>query len=114
MLTFKPKYLIACLVLLLTEIIIAAYVHDKIIRPYIGDLLVVILIYCFIMTFFLLPVMPVAIAVLLFAFGIETLQYFNLLHALGLEKSVAAHMLLGSSFQWLDMLMYCLGFLLSY
>ncbi|MFT5385169.1 MAG: hypothetical protein ACI81W_002574, partial [Saprospiraceae bacterium] len=34
--------------LFLIEVGIAVFIQDRIIRPYIGDLLVVILIYCFI------------------------------------------------------------------
>ena len=37
-------YVIGTLLLLVTEVLIALYVHDSIIRPFIGDMLVVILI----------------------------------------------------------------------
>ena len=38
-------YAIATVILLLTEVLIALYVHDAFVRPYIGDVLVVIVIY---------------------------------------------------------------------
>ena len=106
---FNSKYCFSFLILLLIEIIIALYVNDQIIRPYIGDLLVVILIYCFIKSFFPTPVMKTAIAVLLFACTIETLQYFNLVQKLGLQDSKAARIIIGSAFEWKDMLAYVAG-----
>ncbi len=44
---FHRKYFFSTLLLFATEIFIAAYLHDAVIRPYGGDFLVVILIYCF-------------------------------------------------------------------
>ena len=41
-------YAIITLALLVVEILIALYIHDDFIRPYIGDVLVVIVIYTFI------------------------------------------------------------------
>ena len=49
------KYIIAFLVLLATEIYIAIYVHDSFIRHYLGDSIVVVLIYVFIMGLFNIP-----------------------------------------------------------
>ncbi|WP_092559518.1 hypothetical protein [Anaeromicropila populeti] len=42
----REKYLIAFMGLLGIEVLIARYVHDTVIRPYIGDVLVVIVLYC--------------------------------------------------------------------
>jgi hypothetical protein len=106
---FNKKYFFLFLLLLVIEILIALFVHDSFIRPYIGDVLVVILIYCFIKSFFPTPVMKTAIAVLLFACIIETLQYFNLLQKLGLHHSKAARIIIGSAFEWKDMLAYLAG-----
>lgn len=39
-------YLAASIIVFIIELIIALYVHDRIIRPYIGDMLVVVLVYC--------------------------------------------------------------------
>ena len=38
-------YAIATVILLLIEVLIAVYVHDAFVRPYIGDVLVVVVIY---------------------------------------------------------------------
>lgn len=86
--------------------------HDKIIRPYVGDLLVVILIYCFIKSFFNFPIKQTAIGVLVFSFVIEFLQYFKLVDLLGLGHNKLARIVIGSSFAWEDLVAYALGILL--
>jgi len=74
--------------------------------------LVVILIYCFVKSFLNTPVIATALAVLLFSYAIETLQYFHLVDILGLEKSTVARIIIGTSFAWTDLLAYTLGILL--
>ena len=96
MLLFDKTYFTAFVGLLVTEILIALFAHDQIIRPYIGDLLVVILLYAFIKSFLNVPVTPTVIFVLLFSYLIETLQYFNMVQHLGLGKSIIANIILGN------------------
>ena len=85
MLSFKLNYFILTILLFTTEVLIARYAHDDIIRPYLGDVLVVMLLYCFIRSFLKLNVTPTTISVLLFAYLVETLQYFNIVERLGLK-----------------------------
>lgn len=108
-LRIHPGYLLATLLLFLIEVCIALFVHDHLIRPYIGDFLVVILIYCFLKSFLNIPVVTTAIGVLLFAYTVELLQYFRIVELLGLQHSRAARIIIGSSFEWQDMLAYTLG-----
>lgn len=108
-LNFHPKYFILTILLLSIEICIALFVHDNFIRPYIGDVLVVILIYCFIKSFFNLPPNITAIAVLLFSFVVETLQYFKVVNLLGLQNSKVASIIIGTSFAWQDIIAYIVG-----
>jgi hypothetical protein len=93
-------------------VLIALYVHEQIIRPYVGDVLVVILLYCFVKSFLDLPVTVTAVAVLLFSYLIETLQYFNIVKLLGLEQLRLANTIIGNYFTWIDFLAYTLGFLI--
>jgi hypothetical protein len=109
MLTFNKNYFLLAVLLFFIEVFIALYVHDAFVRPYIGDVLVVILIYCFVKSFFDWPVLPVALSVLAFSFTVETLQYFNIIEILGLEKSNLARTIIGTSFAWLDLLTYVIG-----
>lgn len=106
---FNYRYFLLAIILFIVEVLIALYVHDAVIRPYIGDLLVVILIYCFAKTFLNTPVIPTAIAVLLFAFAIEVAQYFNMVRVLGLQQFKIARVVLGTSFEWIDLLAYTAG-----
>lgn len=108
-LQFNYRYFLIFALLLTTEILIALFVHDAIIRPYIGDLLVVILIYCFIKSFLPLHPFKTAAVVLLFALLVEVMQHFKLAELLGLQHSKAAMIILGSSFDWKDMLAYAVG-----
>ena len=109
---FKIHYFILALIILFIEIIIALFAHDKIIRPYVGDFLVVILIYCFLRSFINISVTKLAISALLFSYVVETLQYLNILGRWGLENSRLAKTLMGSSFEWTDIIAYTLGIVL--
>lgn len=112
MLKFDKTYFLLFCFLFLVEVLIALYVHDSIIRPYVGDLLVVILIYCFIKSFLDIRVFPIAIFVLLFSFSVEVLQYFTIVEKLGLEKSKVASTIIGTSFEWIDLLAYLGGIII--
>ena len=81
---FKWMYFLLFILLLLTEIYIGAFVHDRLIRPVGGDYLVVILLYCLVRSLWEWPVGWTALAVLIFAYIVEITQYFRLADALGL------------------------------
>lgn len=112
MLTFHKNwfYLAACLFCL--EAFIAAFLHDRLIRPYVGDLLAVVFLYCLVKSVAPVPVLPTVVGVLLVAYALEALQYVHLLQHLGLTHSRLAALVLGSHFEWIDMLAYTLGALL--
>ncbi len=109
---FNIKYLLFTVALLMIELVIGLYFHDAIIRPFGGDFLVVILIYCFVKTFINAPVNNTALAVLSFAYLVEVSQCFHFIRIVGLENSKAARIIMGTSFSWADMLMYTLGIIL--
>ena len=110
--TFKISYFIAFISIFFVEILIAKYLHDQFIRGFIGDVLVVILIYCFVKTFINTVHKKTALAVFLFACGIEILQAFNFVKLLHLENNKLASIVLGSTFDWKDILAYFVGFLI--
>jgi len=97
------------LLLFAIESIIGADFHDTIIRPYGGDFLVVILIYCFVKSFVDTPVVNTALGVLLFSYLIEASQYFHLVTLLGMQHSKFVKIMLGTSFSFTDLLAYTLG-----
>lgn len=97
------------ILLLITEILIALFVHDGFIRPYAGDVLVVILMYSFIKIF--LPdehiYLPVVLTV--FAVFIEVMQNFDLVSMLGLTGNPLARIVLGTTFDVKDIACYVTG-----
>lgn len=109
MFNFKKNYFILFLLLLATEFLIALYAHDNFIRPFVGDLLIVILIYCFVKNFLNTKFFPTAIAVLIFSFVVEGLQYLKIVNILGLQNNRLASIIIGTTFQWTDILAYILG-----
>jgi hypothetical protein len=109
MFSFNPRYLFISLLLFITEVLIALFVHDGFIRPYFGDFLVVILLYCMVRTLWNFPVLHTVLAVLAFAYLLETLQYFQLVDRLGLGDSELARTVIGTGFAWGDLLAYTMG-----
>lgn len=112
MFRFNLKYFLLAILIFLIEVFIALYIHDAIIRPYIGDVLVVILLYYAVKSFLHVPVLPTAIAVLIFAYLIEILQYFQYVKWLGLQNSHLANVVMGNSFAWTDLMAYTIGIVL--
>src|SRR6185437_8542916 len=78
MIRFHLTYFLLTLLLLGVEIFIGACMHDAVIRPYGGDLLVVVLLYCAVRSFWELPVAPLSLSILVFSYLVETGQYFHL------------------------------------
>lgn len=105
----RMPYLLATGVLLAVEICIGLFVHDRIIRPYVGDLLVTVLLCCLCRAVF--PEFAPAVPVFLFAVAVEGSQWLGLVNLLGLQGTVFA-VILGTSFSWIDILCYGLGCLL--
>ena len=109
MFTFNRKYFLLTILLFLIEVGNALYVRDSFVRPYLGDVLVVILIYCFVKSFVKLTVPIAALSVLLFAFSIETLQYFSIVEKLNLQDNKMVRTVIGTSFAWEDIIAYIVG-----
>lgn len=100
------------MLILLSELYIGFFIHDAIIRPYIGDLLVVILIYAFLRIFIHNSYFKVALFTFIFACLVELAQYYNVISFLDLEENKIARILIGTSFSWIDILAYFGGFIL--
>lgn len=92
--------------ILVVEFIIALFIHDAIIRPYVGDILVVILIYYFIKSFVRTKHIYLVIAVLLFSYFTEFAQYLKIVEILGLQDNRLMRTIIGSVFSWGDIFCY--------
>lgn len=102
-------FLTLTLLLFMIECYIGFYLKDAFIRPFVGDFLVVILIYCFIKIFFEVKPIILGLSVLMFSYFVEILQLFKISDKLGLQKGSIAAILVGNSFSWGDILAYTLG-----
>nr|WP_312578046.1 DUF2809 domain-containing protein [Sedimentibacter sp.] len=102
-------YGISFLILMIVEIVIALYVHDNFIRPYIGDVLVVAVVYCFVRFFVPNGVKFMPLYIFIFAASVEVLQYFQLVKLLKLEECVLARVIIGSTFDIKDIVCYGIG-----
>ncbi|WP_087016454.1 DUF2809 domain-containing protein [Thaumasiovibrio subtropicus] len=109
MLTFHRRYAILNVALFALLVFIALFINDRIIRPFIGDVLVVIWIYAFFCTFLTFSRWKIALGTLLFAYSVEIAQYYNLVALLGLEHNRMARIVIGMTFDWLDLVAYSLG-----
>lgn len=114
MLKFDKKSFSIAIIIFLIEVIIALHIKDKIIRPFVGDILVVIFIYYFIKAFINTKAINIAIFTLFFSFVVEILQYFNFVEMIGLGHNKAARIIIGTSFSWIDLLCYFVGFILLF
>ena len=102
-------YAVATLGIFLVELFIALFVRDRFIRPYVGDMLVVVLVYTCVRVLF--PEKPrlLPLYVFLFAAGVETLQGIRIVELLGLQDNRFFSVLIGTTFDWKDIVCYGVG-----
>lgn len=102
-------YVIATVLILLVELLIALFVRDNFIRPYVGDMLVVVLVYTFLRIIF--PEKPrlLPVYVFLFAAVVEVLQGIHIVELLGLSNNRFFSVLIGTTFDWKDIACYGVG-----
>lgn len=105
----RITYSILFLILLLTEIFIALFVNDSFIRPFAGDILVTILLCCFVRIFKPDGIKLLPLYIFLFSVCVEILQYFDYVKLLSLENNRFFTVLLGTSFSWYDIICYAVG-----
>jgi len=105
----RMLYLLATLLLLIMEVWIALFIHDNVIRPYFGDVLVVIVIYTFIRFWIPDKMRLLPLYVFLFSICVELLQAVDIVHVLGLENNHFLSILIGSVFDVKDIICYGAG-----
>ena len=105
----RPAYVVATILVLAVEVLIAVYVHDGFVRPYVGDILAVVLVYLGIRAVSPLAVVPGLVVACAIAVVIEVAQLFHLLDALGLSHSHLARVVLGGVFDVKDLGCYAVG-----
>ena len=108
-------YGVAALLLFFIEFVIGMWLNDwHFVRAYLGDVLVIPLIYCIIRIF--TNKLPRTMPLIVFGIGVvtEITQYFKLYAILGFEKHSLPAILLGTGFSWWDMVCYAAGTVLIY
>ena len=108
-LTWRPGYALAAAILLLVEIAIALWARDRFVRPYVGDILAVILVHLVLRAVTTLRVVHAAITAFLIGVLVEIGQAVNLLRLLGLADHDVARVVLGTSFSIGDIFCYAAG-----
>lgn len=105
-------YIIATILLLGVEVLIALRVHDDFVRPYIGDVLVVIVIYTFIRIFIPDRCRLLPLYIFVFAVIVEGLQRLHIVDLLGLSDNRFFSVLIGGTFDIRDIVCYGVGCIL--
>ena len=93
----------------LAELLIALFVRDAFVRPYGGDILVTVLICCFLRIVFPSGVRLLPLWVFLFAAAVEVGQFFDFVSLMGLGNIAFFRILLGSTFSPADLVCYAVG-----
>lgn len=95
-------------------LIVKLFAKNQFIRGFVGDIIIILLIYFFIKIFYDFHPAKLTVFILLLAFAIEFLQYLNLISILGLEQNIFAQLIIGSVFDPLDLLAYAIGAITVY
>ena len=108
----RAFYLTATIILLVIEVLIALYIHDDFIRPFVGDAIVVIVIYTFVRIFMPEKCRLLPLYIFLFAVAVELLQGIHIVNILGVADNKFLRVLIGDSFDIMDILCYGAGCIL--
>ncbi len=108
------RYLLSFIILFIVEVLIAIYLKHGFIRAQIGDVLVVVLIYCLIKSFVRNRIKWLPLYIFIFAALVEIGQYFNLVKLLGLSQNLIARIIIGTTFDINDIICYFVGCVMLY
>lgn len=111
----KVVYIILTIICFAICVLIVAYFSKTpFIRGFVGDVVVIWLLYFLIKVFVDAKPLRLALFTLASAFIVEFLQYFRIIDLLGLEHSRIARIVIGSVFDPMDLLAYLTGAVLVY
>ncbi|RQO39402.1 DUF2809 domain-containing protein [Chryseobacterium sp. KBW03] len=114
-LQFSLKYFLLTLLIFLVEILIATKLSGIFfVRAYLGDVIVVMLMYTFVKSFVKVNDQKLILGILIFSFMVEFAQYFHIAEKLGFRPGSLMYIVIGNSFSWIDNLCYAVGCLILY
>ncbi|WP_160138174.1 DUF2809 domain-containing protein [Chryseobacterium sp. c4a] len=112
---FSLKYLLLSIFIFLIEVLIATKLKDIFfVRAYLGDVIVVMLLYTLVKSFFKVNNEKLILGILIFSCCIEVAQYFKIAEILGFPEGSLMYIVVGNSFSWIDILCYAAGCLLLF
>lgn len=104
----RLAFAVIFILLLATEIVIGLYVHDSFVRPYVGDMLVVVLLWALVRMIIPFKAVWLSAAIFVFAVLVELSQMIPLVDLLGIENRLI-RVLMGTSFAVGDLFAYAAG-----
>lgn len=105
----RKIYALLFAALMLTEILIAAFVKGGFVRSYLGDVFITLLICFFVQALFKKRIRFLPLYVFIFSVIVEVCQYFDLVKLLGLENYRLISVWFGRSFSFYDIICYAVG-----
>ncbi|MGD1318701.1 DUF2809 domain-containing protein [Chryseobacterium sp. 2R14A] len=112
---FNLKYSLLSLLIFFIEILIATVLKDNFfIRSYLGDVIVVMLLYTLVKSLFVTEDTKLILGIFGFSCLVEFAQFFNIAEKLGFQPGSLMYIVIGNSFSWIDILCYAVGCLLLY
>ncbi len=94
------------------EFIIGIYFHDDFVRPFLGDVIIAIVLYSFVRIFFPEKLYLLSVAVFVFAAAVEFSQMIPLCDLLGVKNNFL-RTIMGVSFAWEDIICYAVGCMIT-
>ncbi|KMQ66554.1 hypothetical protein ACM46_03225 [Chryseobacterium angstadtii] len=114
-LKFNLKYFLLTIFIFLIEVLIATKLEDIFfVRAYLGDVIVVMLLYTFVRSFVTMNNEKLILGIFAFSCLVELAQYFNIAEKLGFRPGSLMYIVIGNSFSWIDILCYAAGCLLLF
>jgi hypothetical protein len=112
---FNLKYFLLSILIFLVEVLIATVLKNQFfIRAYLGDVIVVMLLYTLVKSFFITNDTKLIPGIFAFSCLIEFAQFFNVAEKLGFQPGSLMYIVIGNSFSWIDILCYGVGCLFLY
>lgn len=105
----RGKYRVFFTINLIAVLLIGFYGVGWFWRGFLSDVFIVVLLFSFIKMLTPASTLKVSLSVLAFSYLVELGQYFNLVELLGVNNK-AIRILIGTHFDWLDLIAYTVGF----
>jgi hypothetical protein len=96
------------MLIFVTEIAIALFSVHRFVRGFLGDVLVIPLLYFLLRSFFFVKSFKLTAGIVGFAIFVELLQYFQLYKLFGLSHGIL-YTIIGATYDPLDLLAYVMG-----